>query len=106
MHGFLTHMIERQLRRVAIGGALGMAVVSTTAVAASRFHDTNLDLAEVAIDKAQGLLALTVCGNPGEKTTEDCDKLVKKAQDLLARTRDAVSAAAVAADGGDVVLKR
>ena len=106
MTGFLTKIIDRQLRRLVMGAAAGMAVVSTTAVASGRFHDPNIDLAEVAIEKAQGLLALTVCGNPGEKTTEDCDKLVKKAQDLLAKTRDAVSAAAVAADGGDVVLRR
>ena len=104
MTGFLTRMIDQQLRRLTLGAILGIAVVSTAAVAASRFHDANLDLAEAAIEKAQGLLALTVCGNPGEKTTEDCDKLVQKAQDLLAKTRDAVNAAAVAADGGDVDL--
>jgi len=106
MTGFLTKIIDRQLRRLVMGAAVGMAVVSSTAVAAGRFHDPNLDLAEAAIEKAQGLIALTECGNPGEKTTEACDKLLKRAQELLAKTRDAVSAAAVAADGGDVVLPR
>jgi hypothetical protein len=31
---------------------------------------------------------------------------MKRAQDLLAKARDAISAAAITADGGDVVLKR
>ena len=106
MTGFLTKIIDRQLRQLVMSAVVGMTVLSTTAVAASRFHDANLDLAEAAIEKAQALLALTECGNPGEKTTEACDKQLKRAQELLAKTRDAVSAAAVAADGGDVVLPR
>jgi len=106
MTGYLTKIIDRQLRQLTMSAVVGMTVVSTTAVAASRFHDANLDLADAAIEKAQVLLASTVCGNPGEKTTEDCDKLLKKAQELLSKTRDAVSAAAVAADGGDVELRR
>ena len=100
MQGFLKKIVERRLRRLAFTSTLGILAITTTAVAASRFHDSNLDLANAAVEKAQGLLALTVCGNPGDKTTEACEKEVKRAQDLLAKAHEAIAAAATAADGG------
>jgi hypothetical protein len=106
MTGYLTKLIERQLRRVTLATALGIAIVTTTALAFARFHDPKFDEADLAVEKAQLLLNAAVCGEPGAKTTEACDKLMKRAQDLLAKARDAISAAAITADGGDVDLKR
>ena len=101
MTGYLTKLIDRQLRRVTLITVLGgTALLTTTALAARRFHDTNLDLAAVAVEKAQGLVALTQCGNPGERTTEACEKELKKAEDLLAKAYAALVAAALASDGG------
>jgi hypothetical protein len=106
MTGFLTKIIDRQLRRLALGTAFSVLVVTTTALAMSRFHDPKFDEADLAVEKAQILLNAAACGVPGEKTTEACDKLMKRAQELLARARDAISAAAITADGGDVDLRR
>ena len=82
-----------------------LSVVSASAAAAtSRLHDSDLDLAAAA-EKAQVLLVeQVVCGNPGEKSTEACDKQVKRAVELLARVREAIAAAATASDGGNSTL--
>lgn len=96
-----TRIIDRRrLRRMAVVITLGL--VSTSAAAgARRVHDPDFDLADAAVEKAQALLANAVCGNPGEKSTEACDKQVKKATELVARLREAIDAAATAADGGN-----
>ena len=106
MTGYLTKIIDRQLRRVTLATVLGIAVVTTTALAMSRFDEPKFDEAELAVEKAQILLTGTACGEPGQKTTATCDKLMKRAQELLAKARDAISAAAITADGGDVALPR
>ena len=106
MTGYLTKIIDRQLRRVTLATVLGIAVITTTALAMSRFDHQNFGEAEHAVEKAQILLNDAACGVPGEKTTEACDKLMKRAQELLATARDAISAAASTADGGDVDLRR
>ena len=106
MTGFLTKIIDRQLRRLTVGTAFGVAVVTTTALATSQFEEPKFDEAGLAVEKAQLLLTGTTCGEPGEKTTEACAKLMKRAQELLAKARDAIGAAAIKADGGDVDLRR
>ena len=97
-----TRIIDRRrLRHMAVVFTLGV-VSASAAAAASRLHDSDLDLAAAAAEKAQFLLVeQVVCGNPGEKSTEACDKQVKKAVELLARVREAIAAAATAADGGN-----
>lgn len=100
MHGFLKRMVERRLRRLIIGSTIAMAILTTTAVAAGRFHDPKFDEADLAVEKAQILLSVAECGAPGEKTTEACQKALERALDLLAKARATVNAAAVAADGG------
>ena len=99
MQGFLLRINQRGLRRIALGVTFGSAIITTTAVAANRRHDANFDLAGAAAEKAQGLLNLAVCGNPGEKTTAECDKHLKRALDLVSRLREEISAAAAASDG-------
>lgn len=99
MQGFLTRMVERRMRRWALATALGIGAISTTAVAAGRFHDPRFDDADLALEKAQILLTAAVCGGEGEKTTTECLKYVKRAEDLLAKAREAVHSAALAADG-------
>ena len=100
MHGFVKRMVERRLRRLVIGSTVSMAILTTTAVAAGRFHDPKFDEADLAVEKAQLLLNAAECGNPGEKTTDACQKELERALALLAKARATINAAAVAADGG------
>jgi hypothetical protein len=102
MRGFLTRTIDRRLRRLALGATFGMAVVTTTAVATGNFKNPGFDDAHLAVEKAQILLSDSACGTPGERAADSCVKLIRTAEELLARAREAVTAAATAADGGDV----
>ena len=95
----LMNAITRRIRRVAIGSALGMVAATTVAVA-NPFHDPNFDEADLAAEKAQILLTAAACGAPGAKSTVECEKHVKTAQDLLKRVREEIDGAATAADGG------
>jgi len=99
MQGFLLRIIQRRLRRIALGVTFGLAILTTTAVASGGFHDPKFDSADLAAEKAQILLENALCGNPGEKTTAECEKYLQKALDHLARVRESISAAAAAADG-------
>jgi|SRR5688572_15040428 len=100
MHGFVKRMVERRLRRLAIGATIAMAILTTVAVAAGRLHDPRFNEANLAVEKAQILLGVAECGEPGQKTTEACQKALKRALELLAKARATVNAAAIAADGG------
>jgi hypothetical protein len=100
MRGFVKRMVERRLRRLVIGSTIGMAILTAAAVAAGRFHDPKFDEADLAVEKAQILLGVAECGNPGEKTTKVCQKELKRALEVLAKARATINAAAVAADGG------
>jgi len=106
MQGFLLRIIQRRLRRLALGVTFGLAIVSTSGVAANRLHDANFDLSGAAAEKIQVLLSLAECGNPGDKTTVECEKHLKRAQDLVARLREEISAAAAASDGIGAQLTR
>jgi hypothetical protein len=99
MHDTLMKVLNRRIRRLAMGSTLGV-MAATTAVLSSRVHDPNLDQADVAAEKAQILLGSAPCGAPGEKSTEACQRRVKRALDLLARVREIVTAA-TAGDGGE-----
>jgi hypothetical protein len=100
MHGFVKRMIERRMRRLVLGSTIGMAILTTAALAAGRFHDPKFEEADLAVEKAQILLGIAECGNPGEKTTQVCQKELKRALDVLAKARATINAAAVAADRG------
>jgi hypothetical protein len=86
--------------RVLAAGVGVLLLASTAAAAGRRLHDPDLDLADAAIEKAEGLLQLTSCSSADEKGTRDCEKAVAKALDDLADARDQIAAAAAAADGG------
>ena len=98
MQGFLTRMIDQQLRRLAVGAAVVMGLVIATAVITGRrFETPRFDEAHFAVERAQLLLTATPCGEPGQKSTQACDKLMKRAQELLSKTREAITEAATAA---------
>jgi hypothetical protein len=101
MRDLLTKVLMRPIRRLATGTTLGMMVAVTAVVSTSRVHDTRLDDAILAVEKAQALVAAAECGVPGEKSTEACEREVRKALDQLARAYAAIGEAAVAADGGE-----
>ena len=104
MHGFLTRMIDQRLRRLALGATFGMAIVTTIGLVTGTSQTPRFDEAHLAVEKAQILLSHSACGTPGERATDDCVKFIRQAEELLARAREAVNAAATIADGGDVVI--
>lgn len=104
MHGFLTRMIDQRLRRLALGATFGMVIVTTIGVVTGTFQNPRFDEAHFAVEKAQILLSDSACGTPGERAADACVKLIRTAEELLARAREAVTAAATIADGGDVAI--
>ncbi|HEY5546568.1 MAG TPA: hypothetical protein VIK50_10975 [Gemmatimonadaceae bacterium] len=99
MRGFLTKIIQRQLRRIVLGAALGMFLATTSAVAANNVKVAKLDEAVLATEKAQVLLAATDCGAPGEKSTVVCETRMKRVLELLGRVREAIAGLATPASG-------
>ena len=106
MHGFLSNIIQRQLRRLALGATVSMAIVAATALGTSGIHEPKFNQAELAVEKAQLLLGPSLCTTPSEQHTAFCENLVRQAEEFLARARQAVTAAATVADGGDVAVMR
>lgn len=84
--------------RVAVGGTAALLLATTTAAASRRLHDLNLDLADAAIEKAEGLLQLTSCDLPNDKNAKECEKAVAKALADLSDAREQIAAAALAQD--------
>jgi hypothetical protein len=83
--------------RVAVGTTL-LLLATTAAAASRRLHDLNLDLADAAIEKAEGLLQLTSCDLPNDKNANECQKAVAKALADLSRAREEIAAAELAQD--------
>lgn len=106
MNGFLTSIVQKQLRRLTLGAAISAAIVTASTLETGRLDEPEFNQAELAVEKAQFLLAPSMCGASNEKQTEVCEYLVKRAEELLARARQAVAAAATVADGGDVAVPR
>lgn len=100
MRGFLTRIILRRMERLALGTILGMAIVTTSAVATSGLQDPELGEAELAVEKAQVVLGFAVCGAPDAQTTAQCEKELRNALQALARARSAILGVATAADRG------
>ena len=106
MNGFLMNSIQRQLRRLTLGATISLAIVSATALDTTGLPEPKFKQADLAVEKAQVLLGPSLCAAPSEEQTEFCENLVKRAEEFLARARQAVTAAATVADGGDVALLR
>ena len=83
--------------RVAVGGMV-LLLASTTTAGTRRWHDLNLDLADAAIEKAEGLLQLTSCDLLNDKNANECQKAVDKALADLSRAREEIVAAELAQD--------
>jgi hypothetical protein len=106
MHGFLSNIIQRQLRRLTLGAAVSMAIVVATALDTTALHEPKFNQAELAVERAQFILGPSLCVAPSDKHSEFCENLVSRAEEFLARARQAVTAAATVADGGDVAVLR
>jgi hypothetical protein len=106
MNGFLSNMMLRQLRRLTLGATVSMAIVSATALGTTGVPEPMFNQADLAVEKAQFLLGPSLCVAPSEQHTEFCENLVQRAEEFLARARQAVTAAATVADGGDVAVLR
>ena len=85
--------------RVAVASGAVLLLATTAAAAGRRLHDPDLDLADAAIEKAEGLLQLTSCAVLDDKATKQCEKAVAKALADLADAREQIDAAAAATDG-------
>ena len=86
--------------RIALGSGAVFLLATSAAAAGRRLHDPDLDLADAAIEKAEGLLQLTSCAVVDDKATKECQKAVAKALADLADAREQIDAAAAATDGG------
>lgn len=86
--------------RAAITAGAVFLFAATAAAAGLRPHDPDLDLADAALEKAEGLLQLTSCGIEGTKGTKECEKAVAKALADLSDARAEIALAVAAADGG------
>lgn len=106
MHGFLLNIIQRQLRRLMLGATVSMAILSATDLGTAGFQEPKFNQADLAVEKAQFLLGPSLCVASSEPQTEFCENLVRRAEEFLARARQAVTAAATVADGGDVAVLR
>lgn len=106
MNGYLMNIIQRQLRRLTLGATISLVIVSATSLDTAAFPEPKFNEADLAVEKAQFLLGPSLCVTPSEQHTEFCENLVKRAEELLARARQAVTAAATVADGGDVAVMR
>ena len=106
MQGFLLNIIQRQLRRLTLGAAISMAIVSATALGTTALPERKFNQAEIAVARAQFLLGPSLCAAPSEQQTEFCESLVRRAEEFLAKARQAVTAAATVADSGDVAVLR
>jgi hypothetical protein len=98
MRGFLTKMIHRRLRRLAVGLAFGAAIVATTAVAASGYQDPSFGEAAIAVQRAHGLLSVSACATKDEMSAQACETQLKEVKELLMRVRQEIAAAARAAN--------
>ena len=106
MNGYLMSSIQRQLRRLTLGATISLVIVSATSVDTTALPEPRFNQADLAVEKAQFLLGPSLCATPSEKQTEFCENLVRRAEEFLARARQAVTAAATVADGGDVAVMR
>ena len=100
MRGFLTKIIERRLRRLALGAMFGVAIGNMGTVAAEGTYDPGFDGADLAAERAQILLT-GVCGTPAEAPAGACEKRLEKALVLLARVRATMNEAATTSGGSN-----
>lgn len=99
MHGLLWTVITRPIQRLMILGAIG-TLVAATAFASNRDQHARLDGADLALEKARILLGAPVCTSTGQRDTEACDKVLRRAMERLNRARSMVEAT------GEVSLPR
>jgi hypothetical protein len=95
MRGFLTRIIDRRLRRLALGATFGVAIGTTSALSATAVEDSRFDNVDLAAERAQILLT-DVCDTPGGQPAVACEKRLQKALELLARVRQAINEASLA----------
>lgn len=92
MRGFLTKIVERRMRRLALGASFGVMIGTTGAMAAGGTPDPRFDSADLAAERAQILLT-DACGEPASRPAGACEKRLQKALELLARVREKINEA-------------
>jgi hypothetical protein len=92
MRGFLTRIVERRLRRLAVGAGFGV-VIGTTGAAGTAAPDPRFGQADFAAERAQ-ILITDACGVDRDTVPVACEKRLRKALELLARVRASMREAA------------
>ena len=100
MRGFLTRIIDRRLRRLALGAAFGVVVGTTSAMSPTDVADSRFDNVDLAAERAQILLT-DACGAAGGQPAVACEKRLQKVLELLARVRQTINEDAPAGSGSD-----
>ena len=97
MRGFLTRIIDRRMRRLALGATFGVAVGTTGAMSTGEVDDSRFQNADLAAERAEILLT-DACG---ERAGAACEKRLQKALELLSRVRKTLNQAPPAAARSD-----
>lgn len=97
MRGFLTRIIDRRMRRLALGATFGVAVGTTSAMSTTEAQDSRFENADLSAERAQILLT-DACGTPGGQPATACEKRLQKALELLSRVRQTINEASPPAD--------
>jgi hypothetical protein len=89
----------RQLGKLLIATIAAAFLVGTAVAIAAWRHDTRMDDADAAIEKAEVLVQAADCATQG-KNQRDCERYLGKALSHMNDARQALAAAMAAADGG------
>ena len=94
-----TYFRSRSLRLGMLTAAIAAASMTTIAAVRLTPHDSRLDDADAALEKAQVLLAAVNCSS-SDKAMKECERRVDRAIEAIADARDDVAAAGAAQDAG------
>lgn len=99
-----TYFRSRSLRLGMLTAAIAAASMTTIAAVRLTPHDTRLDDADAALEKAQVLLAAVNCTS-SDKAMKECERRVSRAIEAITDARDDVAAAGAAQDAGSLSAK-
>lgn len=96
---------SRSLRLGILTAAIAAASMTTIAAVRLTPHDSRLDDADAALEKAQVLLGAVNCISSSDKAIKECERRVARAIEAITDARDDVAAAGAAQDAGGLSVK-
>ena len=100
-----TYFRSRSLRLGMLTAAIAAASMTTIAAVRPTPHDTRLDDADAALEKAQVLLAAVNCISSSEQAIKECERRVSRAIEAITDARDDVAAAGAAQDASGLLAR-